>query len=160
MTRRAPSPFLWFDIWIEGCTTSLRMFETMAAVPAVLNARVPMIGAAAFDPLHGNWPEIHRMVAEKTEAFVKASLSLTRDMQAIQSEMLQSNLSARSAALSTARIQYHAIGAAGRALAPLHAAVTGNARRLQAWRLTMDNAQAGQTTQLRSFERAWSSLRS
>ncbi|WP_308814764.1 hypothetical protein [Sphingomonas sp. GV3] len=132
MMKRAPSPFLWLDIWIEGCTTSLRMFETMAAVPAVLNARMPMIGAAAFDPLHGNWPELHRMVAEKTEAFVKASLSVARDMHAIQSEMLQPNPSAGSAALSSARIQYHAIGAAGRALAPVHAAVTGNARRLQA----------------------------
>jgi hypothetical protein len=132
MTKRAPSPSLWFDIWIEGCTTSLRMFETMAAVPAVLNARMPMIGAAAFDPLHGNWPELHRMVAEKTQAFVKASLSVARDMRAIQSEMLQPNPSASSAALSSARIQYHAVGAAGRALAPLHAAVTANARRLQA----------------------------
>ncbi len=132
--KRAPSPLLWLDIWIEGCTTSLRMFETMAAVPAVLNARMPMIGAAAFDPLHGNWPELHRMVAEKTEAFVKASLSVARDMHAIQSEMLQPNPSVGSAALSSARIQYHAVGAAGRALAPLHAAVTGNARRLQARR--------------------------
>ncbi|WP_288935939.1 hypothetical protein [uncultured Sphingomonas sp.] len=134
MMKRAPSPLLWLDIWIEGCTTSLRMFETMAAVPAVLNARMPMIGAAAFDPLHGNWPELHRMVAEKTEAFVKASLSVARDMHAIQSEMLQPNPSVGSAALSSARIQYHAVGAAGRALAPLHAAVTGNARRLQARR--------------------------
>jgi hypothetical protein len=57
MTNRAPSPFPWFDIWIEGCTTSFRMFETMAAVPAVLNARMPMIAAAAFNPLHGNWPD-------------------------------------------------------------------------------------------------------
>lgn len=134
MTKRAPSPFPWFDIWIEGCTVSLRLLETMAAVPAVVSARMPMIGRAAFDPLHGNWPELHRMVAEKTEAFVKASLSVARDMQAIQSEMLQPNRSARSTALSSARIQYHAIGTAGRALAPLHAAVTGNARRLQARR--------------------------
>lgn len=134
MTKRTASPFLWFDIWMEGCTTSLRLFETMAAVPAVVNARMPMIGTAAFDPLHGNWPELHRMVAEKAEAFVQASLSVTRDMQAIQSEVLRPMRSAKSTAASSARIQHHAVGAAGRALAPLHTAVTGNAKRLQARR--------------------------
>lgn len=132
MTKRTTSPFLWFDIWMEGCATSLRLFETMAAVPAVVNARMPMIGAAAFDPLHGNWPELYRMVAEKSETLMQASTSLTRDLQAIQSEMLRPMRSARSAAVSTARIQHHAVGAAGRALAPLHTAVTGNAKRLQA----------------------------
>lgn len=134
MTKRTASPFLWFDIWMEGCITSLRLFETMAAVPAVVNARMPMIGIAAFDPLHGNWPELHRMVAEKAEAFAQASLSVTRDMQAIQSEVLRPMRSAKSASASSARIQHHAVGAAGRALAPLHTAVTGNAKRLQARR--------------------------
>lgn len=134
MTKRTASPFIWFDMWMENCTVSLRLLETMAAVPAVVNARMPIIGAAAFDPLHGNWPELQRMVTEKAEAFVQASLSVTRDMQAIQSEMLQPNRSVRNAALSCARIQHHVVGAAGRALAPLHTAVTGNARRLQARR--------------------------
>ncbi|WP_085809155.1 hypothetical protein [Sphingomonas sp. TZW2008] len=134
MTKRTASPFLWFDMWMESCTVSLRLFETMAAAPAVVNARMPTIGAAAFDPLHGNWPELYRMVAEKTEAFMQASLSITGDMQAIQSEMLRPMRSAKSAVASSARIQHHAVGAAGRALAPLHTAVTGNARRLQARR--------------------------
>lgn len=119
---------------MEGCTVSLRLFETMAAVPAVVNARMPMIGTAAFYPLHGNWPELHRMVAEKAEAFVQASLSVTRDMQSIQSEMLRPMRSAKSAAASSAWIQHRAVGAAGWAHALLHTAVPANARRLQARR--------------------------
>lgn len=134
MTKRTVSPFIWFDMWMESCTISLRLLETMAAVPAVVNARMPMIGTAAFDPLHGNWPELYRMVAEKSETFMQAGLSVTRDLQAIQSEMVRPMRSAKSAAASSARIQHHAVGAAGRALAPLHTAVTGNARRLQARR--------------------------
>lgn len=134
MTKRTPLPFVCFDMWMEGCTASLRLFETMAAVPAVVNARMPMIGAAAFDPLHANWSELHRMVAEKSEAFMQANLSLTRDLQAIQSELLRPMRSGGSTAVATARIQHHAVGAAGRALAPLHTAVTGKARRLQGQR--------------------------
>jgi len=129
--KRAPSPFFWFDMCMEGCTTTLRLFETMAAVPAVINARIPMIGAAACNPLTGDWPELYKMVAEKVDAFTQAGLSITRDMQAIQAEMMKSTRSARSAAASSARIGHHAIGAAGRALAPVHAAATGNATRLQ-----------------------------
>lgn len=134
MTKRTPSPFLWFDMWMEGCTTGLRLFETMAAVPAVVNARMPMIGAAAFNPATGDWPELYKMVVEKAEALTQAGLSITRDMQAIQAEKLRPTRSAKSAAASSARMRRHAIGAAGRALAPVHAAATGNARRLQARR--------------------------
>lgn len=131
MTKRTPSSFLWFDMWMEGCTTSLRLFETMAAVPAVVNARMQMIGAAAVSPLTGDWPELYTMVAEKTEAFAQAGLSITRDMQAIQAEIMRSTRSAGSAAASSARIGHRAIGAAGRALEPIHAAATGNATRLR-----------------------------
>lgn len=131
MTKRTSPPFLWFDMWMEGCTTGLRLFETMAAVPPVVNARMPMIGAAAFNPATGDWPELYKMVAEKAEAFMQAGLSFTRDMQAIQAEMLRPTRSAKSAAASSTRIRHHAIGAAGRALAPVHAATTENARRLQ-----------------------------
>lgn len=131
---RTSSPPIWFDLWMEGCTNSLLLFETMAAVPIVVNARMPMIGAAALDPLTGDWIELHKMVAEKTEVFLQAGLSITRDMQAIGSEMLRSSRSAKGAAASSARIRHHAIGAAGRALAPIHAAATGNASRLQAQR--------------------------
>ena len=131
MTKRTPSPFFWFDMCMEGCTTALQLFETMAAVPAVVNARIPMIGAAACNPLTGDWPELYKMVAEKADAFTQAGLSITRDMQAIQAEMMKPTRSAKSAAASSARIRHHAIGAAGRALAPVHAAATGNATRLQ-----------------------------
>lgn len=134
MTRSTPSPFPWLEMWIEGCTTGLRLFETMAAVPAVVTARMPMIGAAACNPLTGDWLELHKMVAEKLEACVEASLSLTRDMQAIQSEMLRPTGTSSSAAVSSARIRHHAFGAAGRALAPVHAAATKNARRSRAQR--------------------------
>lgn len=131
MTNRTPSPFFWFDMCMEGCITGFRLFETMVAVPTVVNARMPVIGAAACNPLTGDWPEIYKMVAEKAEAFTQAGLSITRDMQAIQAEMMRPTRSAKSAAASFARIKHHAIGSAGRALAPVHAAATGNATRLQ-----------------------------
>jgi len=128
---KTPSPFLWFDMWMEGWTTSLRLFETMAAVPAVVDARMPLIRNAASSPLTGDWPELYKMVAEKVEAFTLAGLSMTRDMQAIQREMLRPARSVTAAAASSARISHHAVGAAGRALAPVHAAATGNAKRLR-----------------------------
>lgn len=131
MTSRTPAPSLWLEVWLEGYTTGLRLFETIAAVPAVVNARMPMIGAAACNPLTGNWPELYKMVAEKTEAFTQAGLSITRDMQAIGAEILEPKRSARSAVASSIRIGYHVIGAAGRALAPVHGAATRNAARLQ-----------------------------
>lgn len=123
--------FFWWDVWMEGWATGLRLAETLVAVPTVVNARLPMIGAAAYDPLTGNWPELYKMVAEKAEAFAMAGLSITRDMQAIQAEMLRPARSGRTAAASSARIGHHAMGAAGRALRPVHAAATGNAKRLR-----------------------------
>jgi len=128
---KTPSPFLWFDMWMESCTTGLRLAETMVAVPAVVDARMPLIRDAASNPLTGDWPELYEMVAEKVEAFTLAGLSLTRDMQAIQAEMLRPARSVTAAVASSARIGQRAVGAAGRALAPVHAAATGNARRLR-----------------------------
>ena len=127
---KKPTPFFWWDMWAEGVNTSMRLAETMVAVPSVVNSRMPMIRAAASNPLTGDWPELYKMVAEKAEAFTLAGLSITRDMQAIQAEMLKPVRSAKAAAASSARIGQHAAGAAGRALAPVHAAATGNAKRL------------------------------
>jgi hypothetical protein len=131
MMKGTPSPFFWFDIWLEGCTTGLRLFETIAAVPVVVNARMPMIAAAACNPLTGNWPEIYTMVAEKAQAFTLAGLSLAQDMQAIQGQVMEPRGHATSAAASSMHIGHHVIGSAGRALAPIHAVVTDNALRLQ-----------------------------
>lgn len=128
---KKPTPFFWWDMWAEGLNTSMRLAETMGAAQTVVNARMPMIRAAANNPLTGDWPELYKMVAEKAEAFTLASLSITRDMQAIQVEMMKQPRSARAAAASSARIGQHVAGAAGRALAPVHAAVTGNAKRLR-----------------------------
>ncbi|HEX8486244.1 hypothetical protein [Sphingomonas sp.] len=76
----------------------MRLAATMVAAPVVVNARMPIIRAAAGNPLTGDRPELYKMVAEKAEAFTLAGLSITRDMQAIQAEMLKPVRSAKSAA--------------------------------------------------------------
>lgn len=82
---------------MKGCITGLRLFETMAAVPAEMNARMPMIGAAACNARTGDWTELYKMAAEKAEAFTQAALSIARDMQAIHGEMMKPTRSAKSA---------------------------------------------------------------
>lgn len=122
---------LWWEMWVEGWTTSVRLAETMAAAQTVVSARVPMIRAAAHNPLSGNWSELNKMVAEKVEAFTLAGLSLAHDAQAIQAEMLLLPRSVKAAAALSGRIGQRVAGVSGRALAPVHATATRNARRLR-----------------------------
>ena len=138
----------WWDIYASGldlATTALRVGETLVAANAVIGSRVGTMRAAANDPLTADCAELARMVPEKVEAFSRAGASLIKDAESIQAEagaqirhattMMTSGriptlgdwcaLGARSASIGQKMM-----GAAGKALLPVHAAATGNARRL------------------------------
>lgn len=132
-------PFAWWNIALANWNTAVRMGETLAAANTVIGSRVETMREAARDPLAGDYGELTRMVSEKVEAFTASGLSLARDIGAIQMEMATAMIQAarppsmrRFNALSgrSARIAEHAAGAVGRALDPVHASATANARRL------------------------------
>ena len=99
-------------------------------MPVVVNRWLPMIEAAIRNPFAGDYVELTAMVWEKVEAMSLAAMSLAGDLQAIQAAMLQPPRTAKAASAASARIGQLAAGAAGRALSPVHARATANAKRL------------------------------
>ena len=142
----------WMGAWRSGLAMAdagMKLGETVSASHAVIDSRVRSMADAARDPFNGNYAELGRMVPEKVEAFGKSAASGWNDMQAIQSDLFANGMemmriattgrlpSAGEAMAMTSRssrIVARAAASGGRALAPVHLAATGNARRLKAAR--------------------------
>jgi hypothetical protein len=104
------------------------------------------MGAAARNPLTADYAELARMVPEKVEAFSRAGAALMKDVETLQTQagaqvrhvtavMTSGKLPTFSDMFTlTARwasMSQRATSAAGRALLPVHAAATSNAKRLR-----------------------------
>ncbi|KQM96720.1 hypothetical protein ASE78_12230 [Sphingomonas sp. Leaf25] len=135
----------WWQMWADAAQTGMRFWETMAASAVVIDKRMPMIDAGMRNPFTADHVELSGMVTEKAQAFAKAGESLAKDMAAMQGlwmqtmqDMWQAGTSQRlpSARQMAARgdramrLTDSMIGAGGRALAPIHAKATANAKRL------------------------------
>ncbi|WP_294328559.1 hypothetical protein [uncultured Sphingomonas sp.] len=145
-----PTPMTaWWQIWTDAARTGLQLWETLAASAVVIDRRMPMIDAGMRNPWTADHVELTGMVTEKATAFAKAGDSLAHDMSAMQGLWFQAMLdawllgtagpmpSAKRVAASNDRAMRLAagmIGAGGRALTPIHAKATANAKRLGAKR--------------------------
>lgn len=141
-----------FDIWTrlmtagwDMATTGQRMNETLMAAGSVVRHRGETIDAAMRNPMTADHAELGLMVSEKAEAFASAGASIANDMMKLQMDMF-AQASAVAAAMVTGRplsskaagamarrserIMTRAMGSGGRALAPIHAKATANAKRL------------------------------
>ena len=141
-----PTPMTaWWQMWTDAARTGLQFWETMAASAVVIDRRMPMIDAGMRNPFTADHVELTGMVTEKAQAFAKAGDSLAHDMAAMQTRWVQAMQDAwslgtagripsatRVAASGDRAMQLAAgmIGAGGRALTPIHAKATANARRL------------------------------
>lgn len=141
-----PTPMTaWWQIWTDAARTGLQFWETMAASAVVIDRRMPMIDAGMRNPFAADHVELTGMVTEKAQAFAKAGDSLAADMATMQTLWVQAMQDAwslgtagrmpsatRVAASSDRAMRLAAgmIGASGRALTPIHAKATANARRL------------------------------
>lgn len=107
-----------FAIWTEALTDAAKLWrttaETMSASAYVVAKRSDVLARAAHNPSPADLAEIARLVPEKMAAFSLAQLSLIESWFAFQ------NGQAASAA-----------DAWTKALAPIHARATANARRLR-----------------------------
>jgi hypothetical protein len=138
----------WTDAWKINASlweSGIALGQTALASRSVLEQRGRTIDSALRDPLGADHAELGRMVPEKIAAFGEAGASLLRDWIDLQSDLLAQGRDM--ATLSTSfgvangvtlgriaerasRMVVRASGAGGRALAPVHARVTANERRL------------------------------
>ncbi len=141
-----PTPMTaWWQIWTDAARTGLQFWETMAASAVVIDRRMPMIDAGMRNPWTADHVELTGMVTEKAQAFAKAGDSLAHDMAAMQTLWLQVMQDAWSIGIAgripsparvaagsdrAMRLAAGMIGAGGRALTPIHAKATANAKRL------------------------------
>lgn len=143
-------PFrFWSDALATGAAvtrTGLRFGEMLAASHEVIGHRSHIIGEACRDPLGADYPELERMVSEKVEAFWQAGTAVAEDIAAAQSlawrnwqevaaltagGRVPSPAEARRLANRSGSIARRTGAAAAKALEPLHAKATANARRLR-----------------------------
>ena len=138
------------DAGMAGARTGFRFAEMVQASHEVVASRCTTMAVAARDPLRGDYAELGRMVPEKAAAFGSAAASAIEDMRAVQADALANwqQLAAMSLAglpttremarlgERTMRIAERSLAAGGNALAPVHRAATGNARRLKKARRT------------------------
>jgi len=129
--------------------TGMRASETMTASGDVVAKRSAIIGTAMTTPFSADHAEIGRMVPEKLEAFSQSGAAMIGEVYAMQMAWMAeaqhmgalamrgrmptmtelATLSSRNAAFAVRSIERTAsLGAT--ALAPIHAAATGNAKRL------------------------------
>ncbi|MBB5684144.1 hypothetical protein [Sphingobium boeckii] len=141
-----------FDMWTRMMTAGLdmaatgqRMNETLVAAGSVVRHRGETIDAAMRNPLTADHAELGLMMSEKTEAFASAGMAMATDIMKLQMDMfaqagavaavmatgrLPSSQTANAIAQRSERILVRAMGSGGRALAPIHAKATANAKRL------------------------------
>jgi hypothetical protein len=123
----------------------LQMAETTRASGTVVAKRSAIIDHAMRDPLNGDVAELARMMPEKIAAFSRSGASLSRDwlhIQRLSFEQVMDALEIARRALPPTIADYQRTGdramtifglinrAAIRALAPIHASVTANEKRL------------------------------
>ncbi|MBC7987652.1 MAG: hypothetical protein H7X93_13445 [Sphingomonadaceae bacterium] len=124
----------------------LRWGETLSASQRVIEHRSGLVQDAARNPFAGDYAELGRMAPEKISAFALAGSSwmegcfeMQRQLLAQMADLTRFATSggahpvafmSRSAERSN-RIANTAIRAGGKALAPVHRAATGNAKRLK-----------------------------
>ena len=145
-----------FSIWMRTmgamCKWShsgLQLAETLAASQAVIAIRSEKLQRALHSPLDGDYPEFHRMVTEKVEAFSQANSAMAAIWWDIQADWLAESRQLTSMALAgrpptptelferaaevvdhgTRTVERSAALSAG-AMNPIHARATANARRL------------------------------
>ncbi len=107
-----------FAIWTEALTDAAKLWrttaETLSASAYVVARRSDVLARAAHNPSPADLAEIGRIVPEKLAAFGLAQLSLLESWLAFQNGQTAS-----------------VTDAWGKALAPIHARATANAKRLR-----------------------------
>jgi hypothetical protein len=135
---------------LDWASTGVRAGEMTAAAGLVISERVALMAAAAQDPLNADHVELGRMIPEKIAAFSKAGTVLFDAWWALQRDVGDYFLYVGGVLASGrppspdeivdfverstdhgARLAAGALGAAGAALAPVHASTMANARRLR-----------------------------
>ncbi len=141
-----------FDFWngiVQANKIAARngrtLAETIEASGAVIESRSHTIASAARNPFAADHAELGRMVPEKLAAFSQAGMSAWDDLCAIQAQAIANwqqlaGIALRGRTPTTGEIATMAgrstaitrrsVAATGKALAPIHAAATGNAKRL------------------------------
>lgn len=133
---------LW--MWpLHMLQANIALAETAAGIPTILGARLPMIGAAMFNPWTANHRELTLMVSEKTKAFGLSHKQFERSAQLVRSateanaralrtfsmarmwpaevfDLAEKNLAAAASLVSLP----------SNSIAPIHKRVSGNAKRL------------------------------
>jgi hypothetical protein len=127
----------------ELAGVAVKTSETFEASVVVVGERVAL--TAARVPWSGDHAELNLMVSEKMSAFSEAGMALVREWhetgREAHSYWLDIGVAAFSGGFAVGRIMERtsrygaevasrAVGAAGLALAPIHLAVTDNAKRL------------------------------
>lgn len=143
-TRRKATPAAAFALATTGAELALASLR-------VVNARTPMIARAISDPMRGNYAELTRMVSEKPVAFAQGAHAAGPAWLAMAAESnrylsrswaqawktpswgLAPSLNTSLDAMAFwGRMMSLGMAWQSAMLAPLHAAATANARRLDA----------------------------
>ena len=138
----------WIE-WQRMIRAGTMLSETLNATKSVVEHRSKTIEDAICDPLGADYGELARMVSEKAAAFGAAGGSLSRDWFAVQRDLSAQGVAvagAMSAMLSGQtpgpratqamiargqRLSSAALASSNRAMKPIHATATANARRLK-----------------------------
>lgn len=130
--------------------TAGQVSEALAASPTVIATRSGMIGKALRSPFEGNYVELGRMVPEKIDALARAGAAVAGGCWSAQTAFLTqaehlgtmilrgrpptlselATLSSRNAAYVLQTMDM-IVAVGGGVVAPVHARVTANARRLR-----------------------------
>ena len=143
MTAVADMTKLWF--WpLEAASATSDVMETVVAAQTVLGARLPMISTALVDPAGADHHELGRMASEKVTAF-HGSHRILAEAVGLMDRITKANMAAlgRVAAgrFPSAADQINLFEGnlslavvlmtlPAKSMAPVHRAVTANARRL------------------------------
>tara|TARA_R110000868_G_scaffold411785_1_gene710617 strand:- start:107306 stop:107749 length:444 start_codon:yes stop_codon:yes gene_type:complete len=122
---------------------NIALAETAMGIPTILAARLPMIGAAMFNPWTANHRELTLMVSEKTKAFGQShrhferSANLFRSATEANARALGNASMARMGPAEMFSLAEKNLAAAAslinlpsNSIAPIHKRVSGNAKRL------------------------------
>lgn len=131
--------------WNAMIKAGTMVTETLDASRRVVNARQETISDAMTDPFHADHRELALMVGEKTDAFTSAGAALANSWFSMQSDVaaqamavggmmmagkVPSAKATQAMAARQLRIGDAALRGSMKALRPIHAAATANARRL------------------------------
>lgn len=134
------------DTTVELSRMGQRVSETLIASHDVIGIRSDMIRTAINSPLEADHGELARMVPEKVEAFSQAGSAIATEWWAMQADMLTQAQQFGAMALKgrtptaaewakiAARNMEHverSVALGARAVKPVHARATANARRLK-----------------------------